>query len=110
MVISHKLLALGAALLLGSTDVIQRVDIAEPVQPGVQRFETLWLITHINDAGLETIVQARLSSGEIVPLIATDRERLSSIVEAGRAISRDRKIKLRLIKFTERSTIGEITP
>jgi hypothetical protein len=76
----------------------------------VQRFETLWLVTYINDAGLEAIAQAPAPSGELVPLMAADGERLKSIIEAGKVIAASRHIKLRLIRFSQRSDIGEFAP
>jgi hypothetical protein len=75
-----------------------------------QRFETLWLVTYINDAGLETIAQAPAASGEFVPLMAADGERLQSIIEAAKVIAASRHIKLRLIRFSQRSDIGEFAP
>ena len=76
----------------------------------LQRFETLWLVTYINDAGLETIAQAPAPSGELVPLMAADGERLQSIIEAAKVIAATRHIKLRLIRFSQRSDIGEFAP
>jgi hypothetical protein len=76
----------------------------------LQRFETLWLVTYINDAGLETIAQAPAPSGELVPLMAADGDRLQSIIEAAKVIAATRHIKLRLIRFSQRSDIGEFAP
>jgi len=78
--------------------------------PGVQRFEHVWLVTYINAAGRETVAEARTSSGDMAPLMAADDERLQSIIEAGRTLAASHHIKLRLVKFSQRSEIGEFAP
>jgi hypothetical protein len=60
----------------------------------LQRFDVLWVVTYIDDAGREAIAQAPAASGEIVPLMAVDRERLQSIIDAGKMIATSRHIKL----------------
>lgn len=76
----------------------------------VQRFRELWLITYIGENGTETIADAPAATGEMVPLIAADNDRLQSIIAAGKQIAATRHIKLRLVKFTERSDVGEFAP
>ena len=76
----------------------------------VQRFDTLWLVTYFDTSGRETIARGTAPTGELVPLMATDEERLQSIIGAGKAIAAARRIKLRLVKFTQRSEIGEFAP
>ena len=76
----------------------------------LQRFDILWLVTYIDDAGRETIAQARAPSGELLPLMAADGARLQSIIEAGKVIAASRHIKLRLVRFSQRSDIGEFAP
>jgi hypothetical protein len=76
----------------------------------LQRFDVLWMVTYIDDAGRETIAQAPAASGELVPLMAVDGGRLQSIIEAGKMIAATRHIKLRLIRFSQRSDIGEFAP
>jgi hypothetical protein len=76
----------------------------------LQRFDVLWVVTYIDDAGREAIAQAPAASGEIVPLMAVDSERLQSIVDAGKMIAASRHIKLRLIRFSQRTDIGEFAP
>ena len=78
--------------------------------PAVQRFENLWLVTYIDAEGRETVAQARTASGEMAPLMAADEERLQSIIEAGKMLATSRHIKLRLVKFSQRSEVGEFSP
>jgi hypothetical protein len=76
----------------------------------VQWFDTLWLVTYIDASGHETIARAPAPTGELVPLMATDEGWLQSIIEASKAIAASRRIKFRLVKFTQRSEIGEFAP
>ena len=78
--------------------------------PAVHLFESLWMVTYIDDTGLETVAEARAASGEMAPLMAVDEERLKSIIEAGKMLAATRQIKLRLLKFSQRSEIGEFQP
>jgi hypothetical protein len=56
------------------------VDLKMTAPNGVQRIDQLWLVTFVDEAGRETVVQAKLVSGEFVPLIAADAARLDSIM------------------------------
>jgi hypothetical protein len=78
--------------------------------PMTQRIQQVWAITIYNDAGVETIIQARLSSGETLPLIATNLEHLNAVKVAASAIAREQHVKLRLVKFSQRSDLGDIVP
>lgn len=78
--------------------------------PAVHLFENLWVVTYIDDTGYESVAEARAASGEIAPLMAVDEERLKSIIEAGKMLAATRQIKLRLLKFSQRSEIGEFLP
>ena len=97
-------------LLFGSPELHQHVDfkVAAPVDE--RRMDKLWVVTFLDEAGVETIAQARLTSGETVPLMAVDQDRLSSIIEASKSIASARKIKLRLVEFGSRSDVGEFSP
>src|SRR3984893_3334001 len=81
-----------------------------PSPDGIQRINQLWLVTYINEAGLETIAQAKLVTGEYVPLIAADAERLESVMEAAHDIAKAKNLEMRLIKFTNRLEIEDIAP
>lgn len=76
----------------------------------VQRFEELWLVTYIDANGTETIARAPAATGEMVPLMAADNGRLRSIIEAGKALASKRQMTLWLVKFSQRSDIGEFKP
>ena len=47
--------------------------------PTVQRLDKLWIVTAVDSAGQEGIAQATTSTGQIVPLIAADQDRLEEI-------------------------------
>jgi hypothetical protein len=61
------------------------------------------LLTYINESGEETVVQAKLKTGQYAPLIAADITRVESMMPAARDL-------MRLIKFTSRLDIEDITP
>ena len=65
---------------------------------------------YVNEAGLEVVVQAKLQSGGHAPLIAADTARLESMLPAARDLATTRKIKMRLIKLTNRVDIEDIVP
>jgi hypothetical protein len=76
----------------------------------VQRINRLWLVTFINEAGEEVVVQAKLTNGDYAPLIAADPVRLENMMPAARDLAKTRNIKMRLIKLTNRLDIENITP
>jgi hypothetical protein len=67
--------------------------------PGSQRINQLWLVTYINEAGEEIVVQAKLTNGSYAPLIP-----------AAHNLATTRNIKMRLIKLTDRVDIEDIVP
>jgi hypothetical protein len=100
MSIIPKLVALGLAAALSSP------------APGSdsQRLNQLWLVTYMNEIGLEVVAQAKLTTGDYAPLIAADQARLESMVPAARELAKASHIKMRLIKFTNRVDIQDIAP
>ena len=78
--------------------------------PDSQSINQLWLVTYVNEKGLEVVAQAKLQSGDYAPLIAADFERLASMLPAARDLATTRNIKMRLIKFTNRVDIQDIAP
>jgi hypothetical protein len=109
MSIIPKLLSLGLATALGSTVPQHQIDFSMPGPDG-QRINQLWLVTYLNEAGLEVVAQAKLQSGDYAPLIAADLTRLESMMPAARDLATTRNIKMRLIKFTNRVDIEDIVP
>jgi hypothetical protein len=110
MSIFPHLAVLGLAASLSSPIHQQQIDFKATFPDGVQRINQLWLVTYINEAGLETVAQAKLVTGEYVPLIAADAERLESVMEAAHGIAKAKNLKMRLIKFTNRLEIEDIAP
>jgi hypothetical protein len=108
-VISHLgLLGLAAALCSPIRD--HQIDFKATSPDGIQRIDQVWFVTYVNDAGQEIVVQAKTTTGEYAPLIAVDPTRLESIVAGGRNLAKENNVKLRLIKFTNRLDIEDITP
>ena len=110
MSIFPHLAVLGLAAALSSPIHQHRIDLKMTSPDGIQHVNQLWLVTYINEAGLETIAQAKLVTGEYVPLIATDAERLESVMEAAHDIAKAKNLKMRLIKLTNRLEIEDIAP
>ena len=109
MSINPKLVALGLAAALSSPGPPHRVDFSTPGFES-QRLNQLWLVTYINEKGLEVVAQAKLQSGDYAPLIAADFERLASMLPAARDLATTRNIKMRLIKLSNRVDIEEFLP
>lgn len=109
MSIIPKLVALGLAATLSSPIQQRRIDYSTGA-PDSQRITQLWLVTYLNEAGLEVVAQAKLETGEYAPLIAADFERLASMLPAARDLATTRNIKMRLIKLTNRVDVQDILP
>ena len=109
MSIISKLVTLGLATALSSTGPPRQIDFSMPGPDG-QRINQLWLVTYVNEKGLEVVAQAKLQSGDYAPLIATDFERLASMLPAARDLATTRNIKMRLIKLSNRVDIEEFLP
>jgi hypothetical protein len=110
MITTSRIAAFALAGFLGSSTPPQYVDLKMISPDGVQRIDQLWLVTFINDAGVETVAQAKATTGDYVPLIAADAARLKSILPAARLVAKANSKKLRLITFTRRLDVEEIQP
>ena len=108
-VISH-LGILGLAAALCSPISHHQIDFKMSSPEGIQRIDQLWLVTYVDDAGRETVVQVKATTGEYVPLIALDSVRLESITAAAYGLAKARNVKMRLIKFTNRLDMEDIAP
>jgi hypothetical protein len=105
-----KLVLLGLAAALSSPVPQHQIDFSMPGPDSIQRINQLWLVTFINQAGEEVVVQAKLTSGDYAPLIAADPARLESMMPAARDLAKTRNIKMRLIKLTNRVDIEDVMP
>src|ERR1700719_5396264 len=110
MSIFPHLVVLGLAAALSSPIHQHQIDLKMTSPDGIQRVNQLWLVTYINEAGLDTVAQAKLVTGEYVPLIAADAERLESGMAAARESAEAQNLKMRLVKFTNRLEIEDIAP
>jgi hypothetical protein len=104
-----KLVTLSLATALSSTCPQRQIDFSTPGPDG-QRINQLWLVTFVNEIGLEVVAQAKLADGGYAPLIAADLARLESMLPAARDLATTRRIKMRVIKFTNRVDIENIEP
>jgi hypothetical protein len=109
MSIIPKLVTLGLAAVLSSPIPHHQIDYSTPGLDS-QRINQLWLVTYVNENGLEVVAQAKLQTSDYAPLIAADFERLASILPAARDLATTRNIKMRLIKFTNRVDVQDIMP
>lgn len=60
--------AFGAAALFTSSVPQHRVDLKMPSLDGIQRIDPLWMVTYVDHTGQEVVGQAKLTTGEYVPL------------------------------------------
>jgi hypothetical protein len=109
MSIFPHLAVLGLAAALSSPIHQHQIDF-KMSSDGIERINQLWLVTYINEAGLETVAQAKLVTGEYAPLIAADAARLESMMPAARGLAKANNLKMRLIKLSNRSDIEDIVP
>jgi hypothetical protein len=109
MSIIPKLVALSLAAALSSPGPEHHIDYSTG-PPDSGRINQLWLVTYVNEKGLEVVAQAKLQSGDYAPLIAADFERVASMLPAARDLATTRNVKMRLIKFTNRVDIEDIVP
>jgi hypothetical protein len=105
-----QLTMLSLVAVLNSSGLRQPVDFKMTSPDGIQRITQLWLVTYINESGEEVVGQAKLTTGQYAPLIAADVARLESMVPAARDVAKAKNLKMRLIKFTNRLDIEDITP
>jgi hypothetical protein len=108
MSIIPKLVTLGLATALSSPIPQHRIDFSAPGPDG-QRINQLWVVTYVNEKGLEVVAQAKLQSGDYAPLMAADFERLISMLPAARDLATTRNINMRLVKF-KRVDMQDIVP
>ena len=108
-IIPHLSMLVLAAVLSSSIHQYQ-IDLKMTSPDGIQRINQLWLVTYINEAGQEIVAQAKVTTGEYVPLIAADPARLESIIGAARGLAKVNNLKMRLIELSNRQDIEDIAP
>jgi hypothetical protein len=99
-----------AAALCSPIQQQHQIDFKMTSPDGIQRINQLWLVTYINEAGQEIVAQAKVTTGEYVPLIAADPARLENVMGAARGLAKDHNLKMRLIKFSNRLDIEDVAP
>jgi len=110
MSITPQLAMFMTAAFLTSSGHQHQADFKMASPDGIQRLDQLWLVTFVDDAGREVVAQAKLTTGDYVPLIAADAARLESMMSAARELAKVNNIKMRLVKFTSGLDVEEITP
>jgi hypothetical protein len=100
----------GLAAALSSPLHQRQIDFKITAPDDIQRIDRLCLVTYINEAGQETVAQAKLATGEYAPLIAADSARLESMMPAARGLAKANNLKMRLIRLSNRVEIEDITP
>ena len=69
MSIVPKIVVLGLASVLSSPIHQHQIDYTTST-PDRYRINQLWVVTYINEAGEEVVVQAKLTNGSYAPLIS----------------------------------------
>jgi hypothetical protein len=80
------------------------------LQPVGFRIRSLWAWVTIDDDDDESIPGARLPTGDWLPLIGADEERLRSLRPRVEAIARQLGRPISLVRFTERELIEVLDP
>jgi len=110
MSIIQHLAMLSLVVALVSPTQQHEIDFKADSPDGFQRIGQLWLVTYINEAGVETVAHTKAATGEYVPLIAADAARLETILEAAHALATANNITMRLVKFSNRLEMEDIKP
>ena len=105
-----QLAMVAATVLLSSGVPHQQADFKMKSPDGIQRIDQLWMVTYLDEARREVVAQAKLTTGDYAPLIAADAPRLESMIQAARGIAKANNIKMRVVKFTARLDVEDITP
>jgi hypothetical protein len=100
---------LGLAAALSSPIPHPQIDYST-TGPDSQRINQLWVVTFVNEAGEEDVVEARLANGDLAPLIAADQVRLESMMPVALVLAKARNAKMHLIKLTNRVDVQDIVP
>lgn len=74
----------------------------------LQSIDEVWLFISVDETG-EGVVAAPLGD-QLVPLIAADEARLSSLRSLAKRVAGMTKKKIKLVKFSVREEIEEIVP
>lgn len=72
------------------------------------RIETIWAYLSIDEDGNEGVC-AGIFAGQIVPFVAADRARLTSLTEAAEKIAAHSGMRIVLAEFTGRTDLRTIT-
>jgi hypothetical protein len=109
MSIIPKLVALGLVAALSSPIPHHQTDYSTP-GPDSHRINQLWVVTFVNKAGEEDVVQARLANGDLSPLIAADQAGLEDMMPVALVLAKASNAKIHLIKLTNRVDVQDIVP
>jgi hypothetical protein len=105
-----RFISTAAAIAMCCTPYAQPISNKYDSDSAIRRMDKVWLVTYVNDEGVESLAFGKTATGELFPLIAADQDRLQSIIEGGKLLATSRKIKMRLVEFASRSDVGEFTP
>jgi hypothetical protein len=78
--------------------------------PNDQKIEHVWMVISSDEEGEGVCAAPLFGSGSLVPLIAADEERLESILPIAKILARESGKTIKLIKFSVREDVMEITP
>ena len=103
-------LPLAAAMLVWAACQQLKADTGMTSPNGVQRIDQVWMIVLIDKTGVENVAQAKLVTGEYVPLIAADAARLESMIGVAREMASAMNVEMKVVRFTNRIDVQQIRP
>jgi hypothetical protein len=74
------------------------------------RIDGVYLFVSVDETGEGVCAAPLMGPGSLVPLIAADEARLKSLIPVARNLAKITSLKIKLIKFTAREEIMDITP
>lgn len=78
--------------------------------PNKQKIEHVWMVISSDDEGEGICGASLFGTSSLVPLMAADEARLESILPFAKILARETGMTIKLIKFSVREEVMEITP
>lgn len=107
---ARSAILLAAALFASLGGQEPKADTRMTSPDGLQRIDQIWMIVLIDKTGVENVAQAKLVTGEYVPLIAADAVRLESMIGVAREMASALNVEMKVIRFTNRIDVQQIRP
>jgi hypothetical protein len=82
-------------------------DVEPPQMPQMPRIDKMWAFLSIDHDGEEGVCAASIN-GVMMPLIASDQQRVDQLTPIAEDIAREAGVRIRLVEFSTRTIIREI--